>query len=45
MTPVDLGWLAAMAVETGNTRMADSYLMELLAWCTFGDPANRTQPS
>lgn len=32
-----LSWMAALSVAGGELRAAEGYLLELLAWCAFGD--------
>jgi len=32
-----LSWMASLCVATGELRAAEAYLLELLAWCAFGD--------
>jgi hypothetical protein len=32
-----LSWMASMSVAAGEMRAAEGYLLELLAWCAFGD--------
>jgi hypothetical protein len=32
-----LSWMASMSVAAGNMTMAEGYLLELLAWCAFGE--------
>jgi len=32
-----LSWMASMSVAAGELRAAEGYLLELLAWCAFGD--------
>ena len=32
-----LSWLASLSVAAGELRAAEGYLLELLAWCAFGD--------
>ncbi|HEX4422882.1 MAG TPA: hypothetical protein VH165_33430 [Kofleriaceae bacterium] len=32
-----LSWMASMSVAAGEVRAAEGYLLELLAWCAFGD--------
>ena len=32
-----LSWLASMSVAAGEMRAAEGYLLELLAWCAFGE--------
>jgi hypothetical protein len=41
----DLAWMASLSVAAGEIRAAEGYLLELLAWCAFGDrqPA-KTEP-
>jgi hypothetical protein len=36
-----LSWMASLSVAAGELRAAEGYLLELLAWCAFGerDPA------
>ncbi|MEO8698814.1 MAG: hypothetical protein ABI867_02190 [Kofleriaceae bacterium] len=34
-----LSFMASLSVEAGNLRSAEGYLLELLAWCAFGDRA------
>lgn len=33
-----LGWMSALCAAAGEMRGAEGYLLELLAWCAFGDP-------
>ena len=40
-----LSWLAGMSVAAGEVRAAEGYLLELLAWCAFGDKAEDTNTS
>lgn len=39
-----LSWMASLSVAAGELRAAEGYLLELLAWCAFGerDPADDT---
>jgi len=39
-----LSWMASLSVAAGELRAAEGYLLELLAWCAFGDrePAGTT---
>ena len=32
-----LSWMASLSVAAGEVRAAEGYLLELLAWCAFGD--------
>lgn len=32
-----LSWLAGLSLAAGEVRAAEGYLLELLAWCAFGD--------
>ena len=32
-----LSWMASLSVAAGEMRAAEGYLLELLAWCAFGD--------
>jgi hypothetical protein len=32
-----LSWMASMSVAAGDLRAAEGYLLELLAWCAFGE--------
>jgi hypothetical protein len=32
-----LSFMASLSVEAGDLRSAEGYLLELLAWCAFGD--------
>jgi hypothetical protein len=32
-----LSWMASMSVAAGEMRAAEGYLLELLAWCAFGE--------
>jgi len=32
-----ISWLASMSVAAGEVRAAETYLLELLAWCAFAD--------
>jgi hypothetical protein len=32
-----ISWMASMSVAAGETRAAENYLLELLAWCAFAD--------
>jgi hypothetical protein len=32
-----LSWMASLSVAAGETRAAEGYLLELLAWCAFAD--------
>lgn len=32
-----LSWMASMSVAAGDMTMAEGYLLELLAWCAFGE--------
>jgi len=32
-----LSWMASLSVAAGDQRAAEGYLLELLAWCAFGD--------
>jgi hypothetical protein len=32
-----LSWMASLAVAAGELRAAEGYLLELLAWCAFGE--------
>jgi hypothetical protein len=32
-----LSWLAALSLAAGEVRAAEGYLLELLAWCAFGE--------
>jgi hypothetical protein len=32
-----LSWLAGLSLAAGELRAAEGYLLELLAWCAFGD--------
>ena len=32
-----LSWMASLSVAAGEMRAAEAYLLELLAWCAFGD--------
>jgi hypothetical protein len=34
-----LSWLAALSLAAGELRAAEGYLLELLAWCAFGERA------
>jgi hypothetical protein len=34
-----LSWMASMSVAAGELRAAEGYLLELLAWCAFGEGA------
>lgn len=37
-----LSWMASMSVAAGETRAAEGYLLELLAWCAFADREGTT---
>ena len=40
-----LSWMASLSLAAGDIRAAEGYLLELLAWCAFGDreaPADET---
>jgi hypothetical protein len=32
-----LSWMASLSLAAGAVRAAECYLLELLAWCAFGD--------
>jgi hypothetical protein len=32
-----LSWMAALSLAAGELRAAEGYLLELLAWCAFGE--------
>jgi hypothetical protein len=32
-----LSWMASLSLASGQIRAAEGYLLELLAWCAFGD--------
>jgi hypothetical protein len=32
-----LSWMASLSMAAGERRAAEGYLLELLAWCAFGD--------
>jgi hypothetical protein len=32
-----LSWMASLSVAAGELRAAEGYLLELLAWCAFGE--------
>lgn len=32
-----LSWMASLSVAAGEVRAAEGYLLELLAWCAFGE--------
>ncbi len=32
-----LSWMASLSVAAGEIRAAEGYLLELLAWCAFGE--------
>jgi hypothetical protein len=32
-----LSWMASLSLAAGEQRAAEGYLLELLAWCAFGD--------
>ena len=32
-----LSWMASLSLAAGQIRAAEGYLLELLAWCAFGD--------
>lgn len=32
-----LSWMASLSVAAGVLAAAEAYLLELLAWCAFGD--------
>jgi hypothetical protein len=32
-----LSWLAGLSLSAGELRAAEGYLLELLAWCAFGE--------
>jgi hypothetical protein len=32
-----LSWMASLSLAAGAPRAAEGYLLELLAWCAFGD--------
>jgi uncharacterized membrane protein (DUF2068 family) len=32
-----LSWMAGLSLASGQLRAAEGYLLELLAWCAFGD--------
>ena len=32
-----LSWMASLSLAAGELRAAEGYLLELLAWCAFGD--------
>lgn len=32
-----ISWMASMAVAAGEVRAAETYLLELLAWCAYAD--------
>lgn len=43
-----LSWMASLSVAAGELRAAEGYLLELLAWCAFGErealvPTTRTE--
>jgi hypothetical protein len=43
-----LSWMASLSVAAGELRAAEGYLLELLAWCAFGEreasaPATQTE--
>lgn len=33
----NLSWMASLSVAAGEIRAAEGYLLELMAWCAFGD--------
>ena len=37
-----LSWMAALSVAAGETRAAEGYLLELLAWCAFSERDTET---
>jgi hypothetical protein len=37
-----LSWMASLSVAAGELRAAEGYLLELLAWCAFGDRETAT---
>jgi hypothetical protein len=32
-----LSWMASLSLASGQIRAAEGYLLELLAWCAFGE--------
>ena len=32
-----LSWMASLSLAAGQVRAAEGYLLELLAWCAFGE--------
>ncbi len=32
-----LSWMASLSLAAGQIRAAEGYLLELLAWCAYGD--------
>ena len=32
-----LSWMASLSLAAGEQRAAEGYLLELLAWCAFGE--------
>jgi hypothetical protein len=32
-----LSWMASLSLAAGEMRVAECFLLELLAWCAFGD--------
>lgn len=32
-----LSWMASLSLAAGQIRAAEGYLLELLAWCAFGE--------
>jgi hypothetical protein len=32
-----LSWMASLSLAAGELRAAEGYLLELLAWCAFGE--------
>jgi hypothetical protein len=32
-----LSWMASLSLASGQVRAAEGYLLELLAWCAFGE--------
>jgi hypothetical protein len=43
--PQTLGFMASLSLAAKETRAAEGYLLELLAWCAFADRSTGLRPA
>ena len=40
-----LAWMVSLSIAAGEHRAAEAYLMEMLAWCAFGERGPTATPA